>query len=784
MLEVMTGKSFDNKLDMPRWPLLLTRGSAPKRSLFSLSISFFSVLLLLAPIHCRLTKNGQEIKNLRAFAKLYGYVRYFHPSDEASRIDWNKFVIFGVEKVKSAADSHELKSILEELFLPIAPTIQIYHADEEPADPMEKFPEDTTGLKVIAWQHKGVGFGNMNSIYISIRLNRENILRGGTSAVLTQGINATNLRGKKIKLRAFVMAQSEGPGHQGHLWLRVDREKRQMGFFDNMSDRPILSDEWKEYEISGKVDDDALMIYFGSIMSGAGKLWLDDFKLLALSEDDMWEPVDIQNSGFEDGEDGQRLKNWGAQSPGYIYKIQEQNAPEGRKCLLIENMTQKISKPLFEKHPEIGEAVNKELGARLYAQIPLALYSDEKGTLGRREKYPFNTLVSELETKDFKNLTANNEFVRLADVIIAWNIFQHFYPYFDVVDVDWDRELTDALESALEDESERDFFWTLSRLVARLQDGHGNVFHRIWMEQAGLPVKVDWIENQVVVTVSKDSTRFQRGDIILTLDGVKAERALLEAEKYISGSPQWKRWKSLNRFAYGDPGSVAVIKLKRENRVLNVETERNFKQSIAEIDRPNIQEQEDGIYYVNLSQAAWNEIKAKIDDLANAKGVIFDLRGYPNGNHEIICHLLKERDTSNAWMQIPFFIYPDQENIVDYQKMGWMLVTKEPHIKGKVVFITDGRAISYAESFLSFIEHYKLAEIVGQPTAGTNGNVNSFVLPGGFQVTWTGMKVLKHNGSQHHLIGVLPTIPAEKTIQGVIEGRDEFLEIALEIINH
>jgi len=287
-----------------------------KKTEFFLFITFLTGILL-SNFQCKLSEESPEIQNLRAFAKLYGCVRYFHPSDEASQIDWDKFVIFGVEKVKSTTNSQELKSVLEEIFLPIAPTIQIYHEGEEPEGPMEEFPEDTTGLKVVAWQHKGVGFGNINSIYMSIRLNKENILRGGTSAVLTQGINATSLRGKKIKLRAFVMAQVEGPGHQGHLWLRVDREKRQMGFFDNMSDRPILSDEWKEYEISGKVDDDALMIYFGSIKSGAGKLWLDDFKLLALSESDKWEPVDIQNPGFEEGEDGQRPKNWGAQSPGY-----------------------------------------------------------------------------------------------------------------------------------------------------------------------------------------------------------------------------------------------------------------------------------------------------------------------------------------------------------------------------------------------------------------------------------------------------------------------------------
>jgi C-terminal processing protease CtpA/Prc len=107
----------------------------------------------------------------------------------------------------------------------------------------------------------------------------------------------------------------------------------------------------------------------------------------------------------------------------------------------------------------------------------------------------------------------------------------------------------------------------------------------------------------------------------------------------------------------------------------------------------------------------------------------------------------------------------------------------EPRLAGKIVFITDGRAISYAESFMSFIEHYQLGEIVGGPTAGTNGNVNPFNLPGGFKVVWTGMKVVKHDGSQHHLIGIQPTVPAQPSLAGAIEGRDELLNIALEIVN-
>jgi hypothetical protein len=67
------------------------------------------------------------------------------------------------------------------------------------------------------------------------------------------------------------------------------------------------------------------------------------------------------------------------------------------------------------------------------------------------------------------------------------------------------------------------------------------------------------VEDRVVVTVSEDPDHFQRGDIILEIDGKTAERALLDAEEFISGSPQWKRYKALNRFGYGKRESVAKL---------------------------------------------------------------------------------------------------------------------------------------------------------------------------------------------------------------------------------
>ena len=44
-------------------------------------------------------------------------------------------------------------------------------------------------------------------------------------------------------------------------------------------------------------------------------------------------------------------------------------------------------------------------------------------------------------------------------------------------------------------------------------------------------------------------------------------------------------------------------------------------------------------------------------------------------------------------------------------------------------------------------------------------------------------KVQKHDGTIHHSVGILPNIYVQKTVKGVLDGRDEFLEKAVEVGN-
>ena len=726
----------------------------------------------------------QQVKNLRAFARLYGYVRFFHPSDEASQIDWNKFAIYGAQKVKNARNAQELKNALEAMFLPIAPTIRIYSATEKPRP--FKLPTDTQGLKIVAWQHKGFGSGASNSIYQSIRLNRKNtqVGSGPGFGTIVQNIEAQTYRGKEIKLMAAVRMEAQGEGSQGQLWLRIDRTNNQPGFFDNMQDRPIKSAQWQTYEIVGKVDGDASRIAFGGFLLGSGNVWLDKFELFARDNPSQeWRTVAIQNPGFESGAANKPPEMWHAASPGYTFHTTGDNPFEGGKCLLITKPIVEFSGELFEKHPRPEEAIEQALDLNLRGYVPLALYSDENGTIGAKTPHSFQKLDSTLKSMEVQKLTAADENVRMADVVIAWNVLQNFYPYFDLVKVDWDNELTKTLAAALADKTEEDFLLTLRKMVAQLQDGHGNVYHSgIAKRKAGVPFAVDWVESQLVVIASKDAAKIRNGDVILSVGNMPAEKALHHEEQYISGLPQWKRNRALRQFASGDSGSVVRLKVKRSNERLDVAVPRNYKGApLEEFERAPIQKLEGGIYYVNLDQATIEELNKQITELAQARGVIFDLRGYPKGNHDIISHLIDQPVQSAKW-NVPQIIYPDHQ-IAGYDTSGrWTLTPKTPRLKGKIVFLTHGGAISYAESFMGIIEHYKLAEIVGQPTAGANGNINFVELPGGYRVIWTGMKVLKHDGSQHHLIGIKPTTSVARTIQGVIAGRDEFMEKAIAII--
>lgn len=753
---------------------------------------FFSTL----PVCSNEYETGLTIKNIEAFARLYGYVKYFYPGDEATNTDWDRFAVYGVKRVEKARDRAELKKILEELYLPIAPALAIHESNRETtfstAGLIPPGPPGTKEMKPVVWQHLGVGFGNPRDIYRSIRLNRQDKLflkyRFG---LISNGVDAAPYRGKEIKLKAAVKV-SEG---HGQLWLQVDRTGKQAGFFDDMDEKPIRSNQWNYYEITGPVADDAVKIYYGCILRGPGQLWVDDFQLYTRpgekEKQDRWNPITTKNPGFEDDKEGAAPGGWTAKSDGYGFQVTAGTAAKGSRSVTIKSKAPPLSKPLFKEKPGPGESIAKELGRDLSCFMPIALYGTGPHTFPRSPANDLKRLETAVkgELTGKEDLDGHHLYVRLAGIVIAWNVFRHFYPYFDEVKTDWKAALTEALGCAYQDKSQLDFLETLKKMTAHLKDGQAGAYlggntSRMYLP----PINWDWIQGQLIITdvYDKTLTNVRAGDVVVEVDGIDAGEALEIKVRSISGATRgWRQFRALEELLRGKRNSQIQLKINREpsslfyNETLSRSAFSPKYYSYIEKQKKPSGKIEEGIYYLNLDLTPMPGIKRLMPELQKAKSIICDLRGAPKGSHPLICHLLKEQNTSK-WIWVPQVIYPDYEKVT-YKKLEWQLEPLKPFLTAKMIFIVNSRTIGYAESILSYIEHHKLGTIVGQPTAGTNGKVNSFYLFGKYLIRWTGMKVVKHNGSPHHGVGIIPHVRVERTLKGVKEGRDQLLEKAIKI---
>jgi hypothetical protein len=433
--------------------------------------------------------------------------------------------------------------------------------------------------------------------------------------------------------------------------------------------------------------------------------------------------------------------------------------------------------------PRAGDHVDIDLGRGLRARVALTLTSEDA------QRRPDPAALGGLVAASARALPvpAADPAANMADVVVAWNVFRHFYPYWPDLTgdprMDWDAALAGHLRAAAAATTKLQQRAVLRRLVADAHDGHGGVRDLATAAPAGaLPIAARLIDGRIAVTAST-STAVPVGAVITAVGGDPAARWLEDRLRLSSGTAQWKVERTL-RLWECDLDTTVELAIDDGSRARSVSLPCGPmpKGPMPEKRPEPLAELSPGLWYVDLTRATMAQIEPSLARLAEARGVIFDLRGYPtDAGADILPHLLAEPE-HDRWMHVDRLIGPffRTGGVVD---LGWDLTPKAPAIAARRVFLTDGRAISYAESVMGYIADRRLATIVGAPTAGTNGNVAAFEVPGGFRVTFTGMRVTRHDGtSRRHLIGIAPDVPLVPTLDGLRHGRDELLEKAISVI--
>jgi hypothetical protein len=710
---------------------------------------------------------SREIESVAAFARLYGVVRYFYPSDAAAELDWNRFAVHGVARVRSARDAAELEAALRQLVVPLGPGFEIGARLPPP-------PPPATG-PLVAWRYLGAGFSTMGGPYRAKRTHRAAPASGDGFVTLMQTVPAAPLRGKSIRLRAQARAAASEPPSGGALWLRVDRKNQVMGFFDNMDDRPIRESHWRLYAIEGPVADDAENVAFGVMAVGAVTADFDGVELSVRGADGDWAPVPVPDAGFEAAEGNGA--GWFRTGTGTAALSRPTGgAPQGaRYARFAPPPAGAADVELFpEGAPSPGAHADVHLGSRLQARVPLALTdADARPDPARLEG--LDALRGALARVAGPSPSPDLD-QRLADVVVAWNAFRHFYPYWVEAGVDWDSRLLTHLEIAREAESRAAQRDAMRGLVADVRDGHGSVVDTLDTRERGeLPVRLAVVEGRLVVTSSARPSEAPVGAVVASFDGAPATERLARAVSLASGTTQWRQVAGTWPLMTGPVG--ATVRLGLDTGSGTWEVELAYGTPPPPVERPGpVAEREPGVFYVDLTRARMADLVPKLGALAAARAVVFDVRGYPTDTGAgILPHLLDAPET-DRWMHVGKIVGPFHET-AGWLDLGWDVKPASPRISGKVVFLTGGEAISYAESVMGYVADRRLGTIVGGTTAGTNGNVATFVTPGGFRVGFTGMRVTRHDGrSPHHLVGVVPDVPAAPTLEGLRTGRDEVME--------
>jgi C-terminal processing protease CtpA/Prc len=453
--------------------------------------------------------------------------------------------------------------------------------------------------------------------------------------------------------------------------------------------------------------------------------------------------------------------------------------------------------------PEKGKIYSYVIADRnkLYINIPHAVPGNRFDKIATENLYKqselkFNKMFGPGEAKEAgkkHNVMLENLNFRLANEIVRWNIIRHFYPYYEEDNLDWDRQLGVMISLISNYGDVYGYYRDIHEYMNPVKDSHMKIYPSIYppgivaryLPDFNVPVALENIEGKVVVTAvaPKYKTNLSRGCVITQVNGIDVRELIDSKRQYYNASTKDYQTNyitgTLLRGTKRD--SVIVVEYLSPGNVSGTDTlivsssQGYYNETQGEF----IKELSEGIFYVNptlYKEASYKKFKNRLAELQSARGIIFDIRGYPVYDFEkILSHFIREKVSSPRYL-VPVSCFPYRENLT-YKNTTETLDPVAPYLSTPVVWLTNANAISWGETVMMLVKGYKLGTIIGSPTCGTNGDVTEFRLPL-FPFPMTGLKALNTDGTPHHGIGVLPDIEVRPTYKGFLEGRDELLEVA------
>ncbi|WP_185208858.1 S41 family peptidase [Chryseobacterium sp. C3] len=670
--------------------------------------------------------------------------------------------------------------------------------------------------------------------------------QGKASAVIesegTEGFRAimytlpNNYAGRKITLSGYLKTENVTDGFAG-LWMRIDPEVA----FNNMQNVGLKgTNDWKKYEITLNMSpENTQQIVIGALLSGKGKIWVDDLKVSI-------DGKDIENAKIfekkltkveldKEFDKGSKISNisldqnnienlkklgliWGylkyyhpsVAEGNYnwdyelfrIYKKTENASAEQRDQILTDWIkglgkfqTAKNSEPKNVKiKPDLDWITNSGF-SKEFTELLLQLKDAKRPKVNYYVDFFPNVDNPDFRHENpYREMKYPDEGFRLLSLYRYWNMIQYYFPYKNLIEEDWKGVLKEFIPKFINAKDETEYNLASLELIGRIHDTHAN----IWGNSKSLekyfgerysPVKLTFAENKPVVEGFYDEnlgtqTGLKKGDVITEINGENMDNIIKNMLKYLPASNYPTQLRDISRKLLRSNAETINLTILRDGKT-EEKTIKTYAYSDIKIKKEPKEffKMLDGnIAYVYMGSVNADLLPEVFEKIKNTKGLVIDFRSYPSDFVVFKMGKLLKPESSD------FVKFTNTSNsqpgLFTFTPSLKTQGTGKKSYEGKIAILINETTQSSAEYHTMAFRTAPNAKVFGSTTAGADGNVSDIKLPGNISTMISGIGIYYPDGKETQRIGIVPDVEVKPTIDGIKYNKDEVLEKATKWINN
>ena len=173
-----------------------------------------------------------------------------------------------------------------------------------------------------------------------------------------------------------------------------------------------------------------------------------------------------------------------------------------------------------------------------------------------------------------------------------------------------------------------------------------------------------------------------------------------------------------------------------------------------------------------------DDVEKMMDSFKSTKAIIIDFRNYPKFAPYLLARRFIKTEKEFAKLTEPDLSYPSK---FKWKKTKTITPIHNQFYSGKIIILVNEETQSAAEYSTMMLQTGENTITIGSQTAGADGNISlaEFI---GFKSYVSGLGVYYPDGTETQRKGVKIDIEVRPTIKGILEGKDEILEKAIELI--